>query len=86
VVGGGGGGGGGKNKDDKDSRGGGAKKSIEMFQVEHVNDEVLGAVTLKMNPLADRSNRLKFARERNARAGDAKASGVEVELVVVTGE
>jgi flagellar biogenesis protein FliO len=61
------------------SGGGGKNKNI--ISVESVNDEVFGAsMTVKMNPLASRSNRLKFARQRrNAKAGGA----VEVELAVM---
>jgi len=49
----------------------------EMFPTESVTDQVLGAVTLKQNPLANGRNLLEFARQRSASAAAAAAAASE---------
>ena len=59
----------------------------EMFPTESVTDQVLGAVTLKQNPLANGRNRLEFARQRAAAAAAAasetKKEEVQIELTMM---
>ena len=58
----------------------------EMFPTENVTDQVLGAVTLEQNPLANGRNRLEFARQRAAAAAAAsetKKEEVQIELTMM---